>query len=982
MEAVKDNLKSDERISLEGLDWMSKEALEELKQLNVAIEKKQNNRIEDPVVVDEYFRRDKKIDQVRTKIYDWNEVDYQKSDDQRNSDLTIFNTLSKNLSAAERREVGQMTGEMTGWMKNDLKDRALNQEFNRRNLENGMAGMLRQSKATAWLGTMIGGFGAKISRMAYKAGSFANLPKSWYLTTHEQEIARQIQSSDLRAENLRMIRAEAMVKVAEKSDNFDQEQKNLLKEAYYQLRLEDESERKYVEKTKNISSAIDEIKSPWQNIISNTKLRQVLRSMKEMRANVAASVAALGAKLTLGLVSPVVGWFAGGAAAGAVRESIVKTAYRMEGWSEEAVALLGTKNAKEIRNKMSTEGVMKQFYNELEKADVADMYITRELLRTVESKKSLVGNSLDYKFIAMMIQSLDKKIAKSGMTNNIECDEEINNAYKNRLGEHKGRTAMSGLIGGIAGTVMGEISSVWHGHSVIPASQASEGSLSAGAQVGDHSNHSLSDVYDQNGHIRLDEHGDGYSLKDYCHEKGILYTEDVKNVVKHDPEHFTNAKNLHDLLNNTGEGKVAFNEKYLQEVVVNQRNVIDHKTSSFYQPYSSEFDHQVTGMGDKTHSHVTADPTAYKKMDMTVETGVPKKGYAIIVDKSGHEHIATDMDNLGDIVDNKGHVLQQYHSYEFAELYNADNSCDNLYNAVVYYHNEEKANEFLQKLGIDPAMEVRGTDGQTFSGWLMEHGQEFKDSNNNNFLWKWIVYRDPAGAKQVVEAISDKNSDYPMIKELYHRYYGVPKESDFWQNDMPIDKLHGMHNSSNFLKNGIGNNEQNVPKIEMTNTGEIAPNANVNIDNNVNHGYNTSENVHNTVRPGYMTDNLEKYLSNKDNSSKQFLVADKPEVQYDARKFWHKEGGYEKWMGEEKKQVVTSNQPNVFEENKTVVVDNASTPSESWVKYQQPDYSQIKSNSDTMNQNYIQYDDSAKNWDKVDMNSQKNYIDMDVTEKK
>ncbi|HPH78654.1 MAG TPA: hypothetical protein PLH65_01065, partial [bacterium] len=122
MEAVKDNLKSDERISLEDLDWMSTEALEELKQLNKAIEKKQNNRIEDPVVVDEYFRRDKRIDQVRTKIYDWNEVDHQKNNDQRNSDLTIFNTLSKNLSAAERREVGQMTGEMTGWMKNDLKD--------------------------------------------------------------------------------------------------------------------------------------------------------------------------------------------------------------------------------------------------------------------------------------------------------------------------------------------------------------------------------------------------------------------------------------------------------------------------------------------------------------------------------------------------------------------------------------------------------------------------------------------------------------------------------------------------------------------------------------------------------------------------------------------------------------------------------------------------------------------------------------------
>jgi hypothetical protein len=255
------------------------------------------------------------------------------------------------------------------------------------------------------------------------------------------------------------------------------------------------------------------------------------------------------------------------------------------------------------------------------------------------------------------------------------------------------------------------------------------------------------------------------------------------------------------------------------------------------------------------------------------------------------------------------------------------------------------------------------------------------------------VYRDPAGAKNVVEAISDKNSDYPMIKELYNRYYGIPKESDFWKTEVPAgDNIHGMYNSGNVLKRGIGGSGQDVPTIEMTNTGEIAPNGNVNIDKGVNPTYNAGEDAPNIVEPGYMTKHLKTYLSEKGNSSEQFLVADKPEVKYDASKFWHKDAnqdgvadGYQKLMGEEKIVVKDVNvvKPVVTEEVKNVNIvekSNNNIQIQSAVKYQPVNDLQHDKNID-VNQNYIQYEESA---DIIKNNAdvQKNYIDLDVTEKK
>ncbi len=775
----------------------SKEGLEQLKE-SVTVE----SRIGDSHFIDtndfDTIKRkevvnDRKVDIMRLQI-----DELMKSNQEVKRDY--ITEIGHQMSVVERKEVAKLTGEMTQSLKNNQKENELRIMFLKRNLNSGLAGHLNNSQ-NKWAkrgALLIAGVSTKISQLSFNISDFLGINKDWYLTPEEKTIDNKIQSEKIDEKELKVIRAEAMKTVVDKSKNLTQEQKDNFNKVYQALRLETEAQVEQVAVMNQKKSMIDKIKSPIEDVISSTSLKKLARGAKNAAKYAVISIGVISTKLALNTVVPFVGWVAGGAVGGSVREMIYRSNYSYDAWKKEIDSLV-------------EQGKVGQ---------------ARALANTIVEKNWLVGERVEYQKMSRVV----REFSEGNDVDDKNYDVENKEAKKNQDKKHDRSIGKSAAIGAAFGGVAGFVHAL--GGVLFGTPVHAEENLITAPKFDYHNNVSdIDKVYQQDGSIDFD------SLKQYCShdQKGILYNQDVKQVIADNSEYFANKENLYNFLNETGVGEVGFSKEQLIRGIDAGESVVHNQVpegQGFYVSYLNS----ERGMGvPQNGGHV--DPADLEqKFESYVETIPGDKGYAIIVDKNGVEHMATDVDDLGDIVDNKGNILSQYPG-ETADLYNNSNSCDNLYVALKYYADYESAGKFMHNLGVDPDMVVRGTDGQTISQWMIQNSSRFNETNYD--LMKWIVYRDPAGAKEVMDVICDDTKDYVWKKELYQYYLDIPTDSPRWEEVVDV--------------NGA------VQHNHVSETGHAAVEEEKVLNPIVNNSGNDVVNGQNH-EPSYINENLKKYL--------------------------------------------------------------------------------------------------------------------------
>lgn len=743
-----------------------------------------NNYIDEFGVERKKVVKERKVDIVRLKMDDIlgleeNERDY-------------VTEIGHQLSIEERKDVAKLTGEMTQSLKNNQKEFELKQSFAKRNLTTGLVGYLTasQNKIVKGAGLLIGGISTKISQLSFNIGNFFGLDKDWYLTAEEKKIDDRIQREKLDEKEVKAIRAEAMLTVVQKSKNLTAIQKDDFNKVYQNLRLENQSQIEQVNLMNQKKTMIDKIKSPVEDLVSSTSLKKLARGAKKVFKYAMVSAGVISTKIALNSVVPFVGWIAGGAVGGSVREMVTRSSYSYDSWKKEIDLLV----------------------------DQGKIGQAKSLAKAIVENNWLVGERVDYQ----KMSRYNRELA------GIEIEEEDN--YKLQIIDikkkvdqsHNKKIGKSAAIGAAFGGVAGFIHTLGGILFNTPA-HGEENLVTAPKIDHSHSDIKIDDVYNKDGSINFE------NLKDYTHGK-ILYNRDVKEVIQENPGYFANKQHLQDYLSHTGEGHAAYTKEHLIENLGDGENgVPDYKEVVSYEDGVKHvsYDYSDTfGPNDK------AKPV----VDAWVKTIPGDKGYAIIVDKNGVEHMATDADKLGQIVDNKGNVLSQYPG-EPADLYNSHNSCENMYVAVKYYQDYDSMNKFMTNLGINPNMVVRGTDGQTISAWMMQNGARFNETNYD--LMKWIVYRDPAGAKEVMDVICDETKNYHLKKDLYEYYLDIPKDSPRWEEHLNVNE-----HSYVDEKYVVPSDEQKLvdaTTVTSNSTNHVAP--------EVSH------------QPSYMNDKLAAYLN-------------------------------------------------------------------------------------------------------------------------
>ena len=236
-------------------------------------------------------------------------------------------------------------------------------------------------------------------------------------------------------------------------------------------------------------------------------------------------------------------------------------------------------------------------------------------------------------------------------------------------------------------------------------------------------------VYDRKGNINLE------NLRSYCEHKNILYDKEIQELVSANHNYFKDPEKLRELLNHTGEGKVAYSAEHIADNFHDGENIKLHSAAD-----TDSLDHGSEITGGVLNEHANNEG-----------------GYIIENHPDGDSHyeLMSTYDQNLNIVDNHGNHLNVYPGSESSWYPESNSSANNLFVAITEYDDYKSVGNFLHNLGISPDTQVQGTGGETISQWLIENKGFYQGHKD---IFDYIVYHDPEKAQLIKNFYLDKDN--------------------------------------------------------------------------------------------------------------------------------------------------------------------------------------------------------------------------------